>query len=66
MADGTKVHKEIGYTCECCGATFNSGRERKGEKLCVNCIELRRALKGFVKRGLTEAEILKRAKIVLK
>jgi methionyl-tRNA synthetase len=60
-----KVKKEIGYRCEVCGRQFSSGRERKGEKLCVDCIELRRALKGFLKRGLTEAQILERARKVL-
>jgi len=58
--------KQVSYNCDCCGKEFQSNRERKGEKLCVDCIELRRALKGFLKRGLSEPEVLKRAKKLLK
>lgn len=66
--EGTEVAKtkvEITYECECCGKSFISGRARQGEKLCVDCIEIRRALKGFLKRGLNEAEILKRGRKLL-
>jgi len=61
---GEKV--SVTYKCECCGNEFVSHRARTGEKLCSNCIELRRALKGFLKRGLSEAEVLKRGKKLLK
>lgn len=60
-----KVKKVVMMKCDCCGRTFESGRERKGEKLCVDCVELRRALKGFLKRGLSEAEVMKRSKVLL-
>lgn len=55
----------IKYTCDCCKGEFESHRVRSGEKLCVNCIEIRRALKSFVKRGLGEDEIIKRGKKLL-
>lgn len=53
---------ELEMKCECCGRKFVSHRARTGEKLCKDCVELRRALKGFVKRGLSPAEVLKRSK----
>ena len=52
---------ELEYACECCGDKFASHRARQGEKLCADCVGLRRGLKGFLKRGLDEKEILKRA-----
>ena len=63
MAD---VKVAVTYKCQCCGKEFVSNRARSGEKLCVDCVELRRALKGFLKRGLVEAEVLKRSKKLLK
>lgn len=57
---------ELTYSCDCCGGPFKSGRIRNGEKLCVNCIEIRRSLNGFVKRGMTASEVLSRAKQLLK
>lgn len=54
--------KQQEYVCDCCGKKFTSNRVRQGEKLCVDCVELRRALKGFIKRGLSAAEVLKRGK----
>lgn len=68
QAEGTEFQKqkvELTYKCDCCGIKFLSHRARQGEKLCQNCVELRRALKGFLKRGLSEAEVLKRAKKML-
>jgi hypothetical protein len=63
--DAVKEKKIVQYSCDCCGRAFESGRARQGEKLCVDCIEIRRALKGFVKRGLSEAEVLKRGQLLL-
>ena len=57
--------KVVKMQCDCCGREFNSGRERKGEKLCVDCVELRRSLKGFLKRGLSATEVMKRARKML-
>ena len=63
MANG-KV--QLTYKCDCCHSEFVSHRARAGEKLCSDCIELRRALKGFLKHGLSEADVLKRGKKLLK
>ena len=60
-----KVKKVVEMKCDCCGVKFESGRNRVGEKLCKDCVELRRALKGFLKRGLSEVEVLKRGKKML-
>ena len=57
--------KVVKMQCDCCGREFESGRERKGEKLCVDCVELRRSLKGFLKRGLTKVEVMKRSRKLL-
>ena len=55
----------IDMKCDCCGKQFISNRARSGEKLCKDCVELRRALKGFLKRGLEAAEIMKRGRKML-
>ena len=60
-----RVTVELQYKCDACGAQFTSHKTRTGEKLCANCIELRRALKGFLKRGLSSEEVLKRGKKLL-
>ena len=60
-----EAKKVVKMQCDCCGKGFESGRERKGEKLCVDCVELRRALKGFLKRGLSKVEVMKRSKKLL-
>jgi len=65
MTTEPKQVKVVDYKCDCCGKAFISHRNRAGEKLCQDCVELRRALKGFLKRGLSEAEILKRGKAML-
>jgi len=52
---------ELKMKCDCCGSPFVSKKVRAGDKLCLDCVELRRALKGFVKRGLSKEVILKRA-----
>lgn len=67
-AEGTQWQRpkvELTYKCECCGRDFISHRARQGEKLCAECIGLRRSLKGFVKGGLTDAEVIKRGKTLL-
>ena len=56
---------ELEYECESCGSKFLSHRARQGEKFCVVCVELRRALKGFLKRGLSEDQILERSQKLL-
>ena len=38
------------YSCECCGEEFGSGRTRSGERLCKECIGLRRCLRPHVER----------------
>ncbi len=48
------------YVCDCCGAEFLSGRARRGEHLCKDCIELRRCLKPYVRR-LGVGRVLARA-----
>ena len=53
------------YKCSCCGKEFGSYVNKAGERLCKDCVELRRALKGFLKRGLQPAEVLKRGKKLL-
>ena len=53
---------KINYTCECCGEEFTQRKLSSGEHLCVNCIEIRRHLRRFVKeRGLTVGQVLTRA-----
>jgi len=54
--------KQVTYKCDCCKQEFVSGRERKGEKLCAECIGFRRFLKGLLKRGVSEEQVLRRAK----
>ena len=56
---------EIACKCACCRKDFTSYANRAGERLCKDCVELRRALKGFLKRGLTGAEVMKRGKKLL-
>jgi len=56
--------KTIVYTCTCCGKEFESGRSKE-EILCIDCIELRRTLRAFQKRGLSKEDILRRAKHLL-
>jgi len=55
----------VTYKCECCDVEFVSHRTRTGEKLCADCIGLRRALKGFLRNGLDEATLLKRGRRLL-
>jgi hypothetical protein len=49
---------EIWYECEFCTRRFKSRRKRKGTKLCRNCIELRRTIRGWVKDGVWVKEAL--------
>ena len=60
-----RVKVVLQYKCDCCEEQFESHRARSGEKLCVNCIGLRRALKGFLKAGLSSEEVLKRGRKLL-
>ena len=60
-----EVKFAVDYKCECCGREFVSHRTRTGEKLCVDCIGLRRALKGFLRNGLDEATLMKRGRKLL-
>ena len=60
-----EVKFAVDYKCECCGIEFVSHRTRTGEKLCADCIGLRRALKGFLRNGLDEATLLKRGRKLL-
>ena len=57
--------KVVEYTCNCCGEKFDSHRVRSGEKLCFDCVGLRRALKSFTKRGLSNVEVMKRGRKLL-
>jgi len=60
MVQSKKV--ELVYRCECCEGEFTSHKTRSGEKLCGNCIEIRRCLRPFIeKRGLTAGQVLTRA-----
>jgi len=43
---------DIVYKCEFCNREFTSHKERKGTKLCRNCIELRRLVRSWVKDGV--------------
>jgi len=45
-------NKEIWYKCEFCGRKFKSRKQRAGQKLCRNCIELRRLVRSWVKDGV--------------
>ena len=56
--------KTVDYVCTCCGTKFISGRAKE-EELCSLCIELRRSLRGFVKRGVSVPEVLERASKLL-
>jgi len=51
---------KVNYTCECCGQEFISHRVRNGEKLCADCIEIRRHLRPYVKK-LGVGQVLARA-----
>ena len=62
----TGAKKVVECKCGCCGVKFQSGVARGGERLCKDCVELRRSLKGFLKRGLSGAEVVKRGKKLLK
>ena len=42
----------ISYNCEFCTREFISHRQRKGTKLCKNCIELRRLIRRWAKEGV--------------
>ena len=57
--------KIVNYECACCGNEFESHRVRNGEKLCKDCIELRRALKSFLKTGLSSEELIAKAERLL-
>ena len=57
--------KVVECKCGCCGVKFESGVARGGERLCKDCVELRRALKGFLKRGLEPVEVMKRGRKLL-
>lgn len=53
---------EVTYVCECCGNGFVSKVSRPGEKLCNNCVEIRRYLRPFIERGgLSVGQVLARA-----
>lgn len=56
--------KTINYVCTCCGVEFVSGRVKE-EILCLDCIELRRTLRAFEKRGIEKEQILDRARRLL-
>ncbi len=43
---------EILHRCEFCTRKFRSGRERRGTKLCQNCIGLRRLIRAWVRDGV--------------
>ena len=43
---------EIWYTCEFCTRKFRSRKQRRGIKLCQNCIGLRRLIRGWVREGV--------------
>jgi len=62
---GWRPKVEISYECECCGATFTSRRARQGERLCADCVGLRRALKGFLKHGVEPSEVIRRSEVLL-
>jgi hypothetical protein len=53
------MNKQL-YKCECCGKEFPSGRPRHGERLCSDCIEIRRYLRPYAKR-LGVGQVLARA-----
>ena len=59
------MEKVVQCKCGCCGKGFESKVERKEERLCKDCVELRRALKGFLKRGLEAKEVVKRGRKLL-
>lgn len=42
-------NKEIWYNCEFCGRKFKSAKQKTGQKLCRNCIELRRLIRTWVR-----------------
>ncbi len=53
---------EVTCICECCGEEFTQKRLNPGEHLCMNCIEIRRHLRPFIKkRGLSVGQVLARA-----
>ena len=45
-------NKAIWYDCEFCTRRFKPGKEKTGQKLCRNCIELRRLIRTWVKDGV--------------
>lgn len=44
------------YKCDFCTREFRAGREKKGTKLCRNCIELRRLIRRWVRDGVWAKE----------
>ena len=40
------------FNCGVCGVEWESKVKRSGVRLCVECVELRRSLNGFVRRGM--------------
>ena len=45
------------FDCGVCGREWESKVKRSGLRLCVECVEMRRAVNGFVKRGLELGDV---------
>ena len=53
------------FNCGVCGVAWSSKVKRSGMRLCEVCVELRRMLNGFGKRGLEVEELRKRVEKIL-
>ena len=53
------------FNCGICNIEWHSKVKRAGMRLCEICVELRRALNGFTRRGLETEELRTRVEKIL-
>ena len=56
-AEVVEVEKGQKFNCAICGIDWESKVKRAGPRLCVTCVELRRSLNSFLKKGLETEEL---------
>ena len=57
--------KEYTFDCATCGQKWSFKINRSGVKRCKDCAEIRRALNGFLNRGITVKDLMARVESVL-
>ena len=60
-----KAEKGQTFNCGICNVEWSSKVKRAGVRLCAECVEIRRALNGFVRRGLEVKDVKIRAQKAL-